>query len=40
MGGATGLQAKENTRQEQGKRREAGRFFEGYFHFLVPVAVG
>ena len=34
MGGATGLQAKEKTRQEQGKRREAERFFEGHFHLF------
>ena len=34
MGGATDQQAKENTRQEQGKRREAERSFEGHFHFL------
>ena len=37
VGGATGLQAKENTRDEQGQHREAERFFEGH---LVSVAVG
>ena len=37
---ATGLQAKEKTRQEQGKHREAGRFFMGHFLFLVSVTIG
>jgi len=34
VGGATGLQAQENTGQEEGKHRETERSFENHFHLF------
>jgi len=38
VGGATGLQAPQKTRQEQGKHREAERFFKYHFHLAGKTA--